>query len=134
MSNLLKSSVFVIGILIVIINSVTCLYDSRSNVIGLTDKTFQSQVIKSNAFTLVEFYAPWCGHCKSLAPEYNRVADILYGIINVGAVDMDQYASVGQPYGMLVNILYIYTLYVPYTNIESIITQMTYIYISMYQG
>lgn len=38
-------------------------------------KNFDEIVINNGVDTLVEFYAPWCGHCKSLAPVYEQVAE-----------------------------------------------------------
>lgn len=46
----------------------------RDPVLEVTSKTFEQEVIKSSSDVLVEFYAPWCGHCKALAPEYKQVA------------------------------------------------------------
>jgi protein disulfide-isomerase A1 len=44
-----------------------------SDVIDLTKDTFDAHV-QDNALTLIEFFAPWCGHCKALAPEYEEAA------------------------------------------------------------
>jgi len=59
---------------------------SEEAVVTLTKSNFD-QFIKDNKNTLVEFYAPWCGHCKSLAPEYEKAAKKLLGKISLGKVD-----------------------------------------------
>ncbi|XP_055328924.1 protein disulfide-isomerase A6 homolog [Paramacrobiotus metropolitanus] len=89
----------VLGVL-VSIACVQALYDGDSNVIELTTTNFQKEVVKSNDLWIVEFFAPWCGHCKSLAPEYAKAAKALKGFIKVGAVNVDDQRSLGQEYNV----------------------------------
>jgi len=46
---------------------------AASDVYDWTDKTFDTEV-KEHDVVLIEFFAPWCGHCKRLAPEYEKAA------------------------------------------------------------
>jgi len=56
-----------------------------SDVVVLTTGTFETSVAQGD--WLLEFFAPWCGHCKKLAPVYEQVATQLKGKVNVGKVD-----------------------------------------------
>ncbi|EFJ41881.1 protein disulfide isomerase 1 [Volvox carteri f. nagariensis] len=50
--------------------------DDDKDVVVVTTKNFDD-VVKKSKFALVEFYAPWCGHCKSLKPQYAAAATTL---------------------------------------------------------
>lgn len=62
--------------------------EGPSDVVVLTDENFNKTVMKdSDNVWFVEFYAPWCGHCKSLAPTWEELATALKGKVKVGKVD-----------------------------------------------
>ena len=86
--------------LLVLSTAVSALYKFPGPVVELTASNFKSEVLDSDSMWLVEFYAPWCGHCKQLAPSWELAAKQLKGVVKVGAVDMDAHGSVGQPYGV----------------------------------
>jgi thioredoxin 1 len=54
-----------------------------------TDKTFEKDVIKSDGYVLVDFWAEWCGPCKQLAPIIDDIASDMDGKIKVFKVNID---------------------------------------------
>lgn len=76
------------------------MYSSNSHVVDLTPSNFDSLVVNSDNIWVVEFYAPWCGHCQQLIPEYDKAATALKGVVKVGAVNVDEHKSLGSKYGI----------------------------------
>ncbi|KAI8622958.1 thioredoxin-domain-containing protein [Xylariaceae sp. FL1651] len=65
------------------------LYTKTSPVLQVDAKNYERLIAKSNHTSVVEFYAPWCGHCKNLKPAYEKAAKNLEGLAKVAAVNCD---------------------------------------------
>uniref|UniRef100_A0A8C9EP52 DnaJ homolog subfamily C member 10 n=1 Tax=Pavo cristatus TaxID=9049 RepID=A0A8C9EP52_PAVCR len=65
------------------------------SVISLTPETFVELVErrKREEIWMVDFYAPWCGPCQALMPEWKKMARMLNGLISVGSVDCQKFYS-----------------------------------------
>lgn len=57
------------------------------DVVVLSAQNFEDLVLGSKDIWFVEFYAPWCGHCQKLEPEWNEAATKLKGKVRFGKVD-----------------------------------------------
>merc|ERR1712048_924858 len=74
------------------------------DVVILTDSTFDDQVINSEEPWIVEFYAPWCGHCQRLEPEWNEAATEVKektgGKVKIAKVDCTTEQQIAQRFGI----------------------------------
>lgn len=76
---------------------------AASAVIDLIPSNFDSVVLQSGKPALVEFFAPWCGHCKNLAPVYEELATAFESSkdkVTIAKVDADAEKSLGQRFGV----------------------------------
>ncbi|KAI8852878.1 hypothetical protein BC829DRAFT_384006, partial [Chytridium lagenaria] len=79
----------ILSILLLGTTATQALYSKRDAVIEITPANFKKEIVETKHAVIAEFYAPWCGHCKNLAPEYKKAAEKLKGLAKVVAIDCD---------------------------------------------
>jgi len=80
--------------------SVYFFFAKCSDVVVVSDSNFKKIVLGSKLPVFVKFYAPWCGHCKSLVPIWDKIATNLKGIVTVAKVDCTVEQSLCSKYGV----------------------------------
>jgi thioredoxin 1 len=66
----------------------------------VTDSSFKEQVIDSEVPVLVDFWAPWCGPCRMVAPVVDEIASQYEGQIKVVKINTDENPNVASQYGI----------------------------------
>ena len=69
--------------------------------VELTDANWDAEVLKSDVPVLVDFWAPWCGPCRQIAPSVAELARDYQGKVKIGKLNVDENDRVAQTYKIL---------------------------------
>lgn len=71
-----------------------------NNIITISDSSFEDDVVESKIPVLVDFWAPWCGPCKAIAPILEDIAVKYDGKVKIAKLDVDQNPGTPPKFGV----------------------------------
>ena len=72
--------------------------NDSTNLVHLSPSEFEARVIRADRPVLVDFYAPWCGPCRTLAPTIAKLADDYAGRVQVAKLNVDEAPQISDRY------------------------------------
>ena len=72
-----------------------------AEIVEITEATFEQEVLKSEVPVVVDFWAPWCGPCRMMAPVFEKVAEKLAGLVKFTRMNTDENLKTAQHYRIM---------------------------------
>jgi len=73
---------------------------ASENIVEFTAANWEQEVVKSEQPVVVDFWAPWCGPCRALAPTIDKIAGQYAGKVKVGKLNTDENPDLAVKYGI----------------------------------
>jgi thioredoxin 1 len=70
------------------------------NIHAVSDASFEGDILKSEQLVLVDFWAPWCGPCRSVSPIVDDLATHYQGKLKVAKINVDESSQVAMKYSV----------------------------------
>ena len=71
-----------------------------TNILHVTDESFESEVLSADTPVLVDYWAEWCGPCKAIAPVLEQIAEEYDGKLRIAKLNIDDNPSTPPKYGI----------------------------------
>ncbi|HNX81454.1 MAG TPA: thioredoxin [Candidatus Omnitrophota bacterium] len=71
------------------------------SVLHVNEENFNKEILEPNTVALVDFWAPWCGPCKMIAPFIEEIAKEYAGKVTVAKVNVDESSQIASHYGIM---------------------------------